>query len=200
MDKKFLAESAQKSAEHYNFLIWNVFSISVALSLYILYIIWPCKLNIGIMHFCMSILGFLVLFYSTLAIESFGQKKSFMYNKFNKQLSDFRNIKNLPYFKLEWIAELILLSVFLLYIYLFGFIWINNSLETFGKQIIFLAPLMFFVSIIILIIVLLNWMLRPKGDNGNFLEKIRKFFLGNWLKSYNYGFSKGKPHGNYDGK
>ncbi len=187
-ERIFLAESAQKSAEYYNFLIWTVFSVAVALSLWILFKVWPSKANFGPMYFLMSFLGFCVLFYGILAIESFGQKKSLMYQIFNTQLkkSNFSSkIGKLPFFRFEWLAEFILLFIFILYIRLFWFIWAKKSLEMFGESVIFLALPFFVVSLLFLSIILCNWILRPKSDNGNFLEKIRKFIFGNWLKSYN---------------
>ena len=64
-------ESAQRSAEHYNVMIWTVFSVGVALSLFILYTVLPLKNNLGFMHLITSFIGLLVLFYCSLTIESF---------------------------------------------------------------------------------------------------------------------------------
>jgi len=178
-------EKLQDSAEHYNLLIWTVFSVGVALSLWVLLRIWPDKTNIGAMQFFMSILGFLVLFYCILAIESFGQKKILMYKILNKEEPRLEHkIGMLPFFRLDWLAEIILLIIFSAYVFMFGFIWYNKSLKNFGEQIIFLSLPVFVFSLILLFIVVVNWVLRPKGNGGNPLEKIRIFLFGNWLKSY----------------
>ena len=190
MDKKesmLKYEKAHVSAENYNTLIWTVFSIGIAFSLYILYIVWPFKTSIGAMQFFMSILGFLVLFYCTLTLESFNQKKSLMYKIFDKNIKGFdieKKIKKLTFFKVEWLAEIILSFLFLAYVYYFWFVWNNNSLAIYGGQIIFLALPMFIISLILSFIVMINWILRPKNGNGNPIEKFRKFLFGNWLKSY----------------
>ena len=152
-------EKAHNSAENYNSIIWTIFGIGIALSLWILFRVWPSKMNLGAMQFFMSIFGFLVLFYCILSIESFGQKKTLLYKIFNKKIKGFdleQKIKKLPFYRTEWIAEIILFFIFSSYVYLFWFVWDNNSLGTFGKEIIFLAPTMFFISLILLFIVIVN--------------------------------------------
>ncbi len=180
-------EKIRDSAENCNFLIWTVFSVGVAFSLWILFKVWPSKSNLGPMYFIMSILGLFVLFYCILMIESLGQKKSLMYKIFDNGIKgpDLKNeIGRLPFFRTEWLAEIILILIFLMYVYLFWFILDRNSLETYGEQIIFLAPVVFIISLILFLMVLYNWISRPKSDGGNFLEIIRKFLFGNWLRSY----------------
>lgn len=180
-------EKAHDSAEHYNNLIWTVFYVGVAFSLFILYKVWTFKTDFGAMQFFMSILGFLVLFYCILAIESFGQKRTLMYKISNKGIGKFnleKKIEKLPYYRIEWIAEIILLSLFSAYVFLFWFIWDNNSLGTYGQKIIFMAPIIFIISLILLFIVIVNWIIRPKNGKGNALEEIRKLVFGNWSRSY----------------
>ena len=176
----------QQAAEHYNNLIWTVFSVGVAFSLWILYKIWSDKTNLGAMQFFMSILGFLVLFYCILAIESFNQKKSLMYkiSKKDKENDLKQKITKLPFYRIEWISEIILFSLFSAYVYLFWFVWNNNSLVTYGKKIIFLDLPMFIVSLILLFIILINWILRPKEGKGNPIEKFRRFLFKKFIKSY----------------
>jgi hypothetical protein len=203
MKEESIYEKVHDSAEHYNLITWTVFSIGVALSLYVLYVVWPLKTSIGAMQFFMSIFGFLVLFYCILSIESFGQKKNLMHKIFNKGAKKFDlelKIKNLPFYRTEWLAEMILLSIFLMYIYLFWFVWDNNSLETFGIKIIFLAPIIFVISLILLFIVISNWILRPKEGDGNFIEKIRRIIFGNWSKSYGEIIEKFKINKEIDWK
>src|SRR3989344_5639328 len=165
-------EKAQDTAEHYNLLIWTVFSVGIALSLYILNRVWSDKTAFGAMQFFMSILGFLVLFYCILAIESFGQKKALMYEVLNKNTKNKwkQKIERLPFCRLDWIAEIILLMIFSAYVYMFGFIVDNNSLKTYGEHIIFLGLPIFIGSLTLLFIVTVNWILRPKSFGGNLLE------------------------------
>ena len=188
MKKELISESekAQDTAEQYNLLIWTVFSVGVALSLYILNKVFQDKTTFGAMQFFMSILGFLVLFYCILAIESFGQKKAIMYNILNKNQKNKlgQKIDNLPFCRFNWIAEIILGMIFLAYVYMFWFIQSNNSLETYGTHIMFLDLPMFVISLILSFIVIVNWILRPKSLGGNLLERIRIFLFGNWLKNY----------------
>ncbi len=179
----FIAKSAQQSAEHYNIMIWTIFSVGVALSLLILFEVWSAKLDIRAMQFVMSFFGLLVLFYCALAIESFGQKRSLMYEICNKKIG----LKlDLPYFKLEWIAEIILFGIFLLYLIFFGFILFKNSLtiESFTNFVIPLEWVIFFISLILVCKVISNWFRRPKSESGNWIENIRKTLMGNKLKSY----------------
>ena len=106
---------------------------------------------------------------------------------FDKGIKGFdlkQKIEKLPFYRVEWIAEIILLCIFLMYVYLFWFVWNNSSLATYGKQIIFLARPMFIISLVLSFIVIVNWILRPKNGNGNFIEKFRKLIFGNWSKSY----------------
>ena len=176
-----------ESAQNYNTLIWTVFSIGVDLSLWILFKVWPSKTDFGPMYFIMSILGFMVLFYCILTIESFGQKKSLMYKIFNKEIKGIdleKKIEKLPFYRVEWIAEIILLIIFSMYVYLFWFVWDNESLKTFGEKIIILAPVVFIFSLILLFIVVVNWILRPKNGDGNPIERTRRFIFGNLLRSY----------------
>jgi|SRR3989344_2721972 len=188
MNKELISEceKVQDAAEHHNILIWTVFSVGVALSLYILNKVFPDKTTFGAMQFFMSILGFLVLFYCILAIESFGQKKALMYRILNKNQKNKlgQKIEKLPFCRFDWIAEIILLMIFLAYIFMFWFIWFNNYLERYGEHIIFLDLPIFIISLILLLIVVINWILRPKNVSGNLLERIRIFLFGNWLKKY----------------
>ena len=125
--EKIVCESTQKSAEHYNTMIWTIFSVGVFLSLFVLKEVWDHKLNFGYKHFFMSFLGFFVLFYCILTIESFGQKKSLMYNIHNREIKkvskiDFaKAIRNLPFYRTKWLAEIVLLIIFLIYVFLFYF-------------------------------------------------------------------------------
>ena len=179
-----LIESAQKSAEHYNIMIWTVFSVGIAFSLWILLTVWPSKMDIRSMHFAMSTLGLLVLFYCILAIESFSQKKDLMYRICNKKIKEIskvdfkKEIDKLPFFRMDWIAEIILLGALLLYLFLFLFIAFKESLTTELPELfgIVFAWLLGIVSVIFFVIVILNWLQRPKKDSGNFLERIRKRF------------------------
>lgn len=184
---KMIYEKAHNSAEHYNLMIWTVFSIAVALSLYILYLIWPAKSNLGAMQFFMAFLGFLILFYGTLTIESFSQKNFLLYKIFNSGIKKFNlesKIKKLPFVRVEWIAEIILLMVISAYVFFFWFVWRNKSLATFGKTITFFDLPILIISLALSLIVIINWIRRPKNDRGNTIEKIRKFLFGDCLKSY----------------
>ncbi len=110
-----------------------------------------------------------------------------MYLIFNKRIKGFdleHKIEKLPFCRIEWLAEIILLFIFSMYVYLFWFVWNKNSLGIYAEEIMFLAPIIFFISLVLLFIVAINWILRPKNGNGNFIEKIRKFVFGNWLKNY----------------
>jgi len=161
-----LCESTQKSAEHYNNLIWTVFSVGVALSLWILYKVWPSKENIGFMNLFMLFVGFLVLYYCTLAIESFGQKKTKMHEIFYKELKNpkfKKSIKNLPYEKLEWVAEFILSIIFLSYICGFFWIFVDSILKNYIYQFKTLLSSVFFtIALCLFFVVLLNWVRRPR--------------------------------------
>jgi len=180
----FTCESAQQSAEHYNIMIWTIFAVGVALSLWILHQVWDNKLHFGGMHFIMSLFGIFVLFYCTLAIESFGQKKTLMYKIHNQHIKEFKVIKELPFFRIEWLAKIVLLGIFSAYVYLFWFIWNNKSLGTFGKEIMFLDFLMFAISLVLLAIILTNWIRRPIRGGGNILERFRKAIFSNYLRNY----------------
>ncbi len=70
-------EKYQEIGQHYNNLIWVVFGGAIALTLYVLNLVWcdKCIINNLIIRMLLLIFGYSVLFYSTLAIESFGQKK-----------------------------------------------------------------------------------------------------------------------------
>ncbi len=186
MKKDLLYENAHNSAEHYNFVIWTVFSIAIAISLYILYLVWPAKSGLGAMQFFMAFLGFLILFYGILTIESFNQKKSLLYKVYNYGMKSNleSKIKKLPFFRIEWVAEMILLLVLLAYVFFFRFVWYNNSLATFGKRIMFSDLPIFLLSLILSVIVIINWIKRPKDNSGNIIEKVRKIIFGNCLKSY----------------
>lgn len=178
-NETLICESAQRSAEHNHIMIWTVFSVGIALSSWILFNVWTHKHDIGLMHFSMSFLGLIVLFYCILAIESFGQRKDLMYSKFNKNLKlEKFNIEDLPYFRNNWLAEITLCLMFLLYVYLFGYIAINNTLEHFGRGLEHFDWLFFAFSLILLSIILANWIKRPVGDGGNILEEIRKRIFG----------------------
>lgn len=174
-DNHFIIKCAQQSAEHYNILIWTVFSVGVALSLWILYNAWIHKVNTGPMWFFIPLFGLFVLFYCTLSIESFGQKKALMYKLFNQPTKLSRQIKELPFFRIDWFAEIILFAIFLAYIFFFWYVWSHNSLEKFGQRIISLDLPAFLISLTVLSIVLANWIKRPTGNHGNFIEKIRRF-------------------------
>jgi|SRR3989344_6435 len=170
--------------EHYNIMIWTVFSVGVAFSLLILYKIWTFKASFGAMQFFMGILGFLTLFYCILAIESFGQKKSLGYKVLGKKNNLKNKIKELPYCRIDWLAELILFFLVLAYVYMFWFIRNNNSLAEFGNKIIFLELPVFIGAVILSAIIIFNWILRPKSGDGNIIERLRIFIFGNWLKNY----------------
>ena len=90
----------------------------------------------------------------------------------------------LPFCRLDWLAEIVLLSIFSAYVFMFGFICYNKSLQNYGEQIMFLSAPVFILSLILLFIVIVNWILRPKHGGGNILEKIRRFLFGNWIKDY----------------
>ena len=194
MNTKMLkCEKIHDSAEHYDTMIWTIFSVGIAFSLYILYIVWPFKTSIGAMQFFISVLGFLVLFYSILLIESFGQKKILMYRLFDANTKGFdikQRIKKLPFFRVEWMAEMILLFLFLAYVYHFWFVWNNKSLATYGKLIIFLALPIFIISLALLFVVVVNWILRPKSDSRNPLERIRNFLFEKLVKKLIRSISK----------
>lgn len=176
------------SAEHYNIMIWTVFSVGIGLSLYILNGAWANKLNMRTIDFVRLVLGFFVLFYCILSIESFGQKKTIMYkiyNKQNKNISLNRIIGELPYTRIEWLAEIILLFIFSSYIFIFFFISIKKSLTIPLIPENLIAWIFFILSLILLFIITINWILRPKNDGGNCIEKIRKCIIGNKLKDFN---------------
>lgn len=180
-------EKAYNSAENYNTLIWTVFSVGIALSLYILNGAWANKLNMRTIDFVRLVLGFLVLFYCILTIESFGQKKSLMYKIFDENIKGFylkEKIKKLPFYRVEWIAEIILLFILFSYIFIFFFISIKKSLTIPLIPENLVAWIFFILSLILLFIITINWISRPKDDDGNQIEKTRVFLFGNWLRSY----------------
>ncbi len=186
-EDKIVCEKTHTSAEQYNLMIWTIFSVGIAVSLYILNINFRHKTELGAMQFFTSILGFFILVYSILAIESFNQKKSLLYKIYHcgiKKNSLEPKIKELPFYRLDWLAEIILFSVLLAYDYLFWFIWINNSLEKYGEKIMALDLPMFVFSLVLAAIVVSNWITRPKDDGGNFIEKIRAIIFENYLKNY----------------
>ncbi len=190
-NKTFLCESAQKSAEHYHIMIWTIFSVGVALSLWILNKVWSYKSDFtAIMHIIMSVLGFLILFYCILAIESFAQKKRLMYEIYGKEIkkldsTDFKKlIAKLPFFGIDWIAETILLFIFSLYVFLFGYIFSMNSLTIPDVSGHFVAFILFVFSLFLLSIVIANLVKRPMGYGGNWIEKFRKVISGNNLEYY----------------
>jgi len=175
-EKRLICESVQSSAEHYNVMIWTIFSVGVGLSLFILYTVWPLKNNLGFMHLVTSFVGLLVLFYCSLTVESFGQKKALMYKILGKEINkiDFKeSIKSLSFKRINWIAEIILSGIFLSYTTLFFFAYSNNVYIAPDFNFIFkLLTFVFYnLSIAFFVLVLLNWIRRPKFKNIKIFEK-----------------------------
>ena len=177
-------ESAQRSAEHYDIMIWTVFSVGVALSLFILYTVWPLKNNLGFMHLFTSFIGYMILFVSVLAVESFSQKLLY-FSEIQYKLQK-ENLGELTYFGITWLIEGILSLIFISYIFLFLLASLNNvyTSPNMNFYFMFLTLIFFIISIISFGFILFNWVTRPKGDRGNCLEKLRKCIMGNKLKTY----------------
>ncbi len=126
----------QEAEQHYNVLVYSVLGAGIALSLFIIQIQQE-----DINYYFLSY-GYLALFVSTLLIESFSQKILFFRNKALK----LKIKKETNYISCRWFVEsLILTPIFIYYISLF-------------QQNIFL----FIISIILYVIVLINWMMRPR--------------------------------------
>lgn len=157
---------AQDSAEHYNILIHSVLGAGIALSLFILYngVIYNNNINYKLTFL---FFGYLILLASALIIEAFSQLRLYFLHLQNKIIEE--KIKELPYFKLTWLIESIILILLIFYIYIF---YKNNSL-------------LFVISLFLFLIVVINWILRPKGNGGNCIEKFRQCLMGTKLKDYN---------------
>lgn len=116
-------QNSSNWAMHYNIKIWTVFSVGVALSLFILYTFWANDSLEDSVKIAMLIFGYLVLIYCSLAIESFGQKKE----RYNQSANRFVNneeralIDNLPSKGILKYWEILILS-FIFFSYLFSFI------------------------------------------------------------------------------
>ncbi|MBI2056996.1 hypothetical protein HYT91_01955 [Candidatus Pacearchaeota archaeon] len=114
-------DKAQEIAMHYNIKIWTVFSVGIALSLWILYKIWIENSLDEIIKIAMLMLGYLVLIYCSLAVESFGQKKE-LYYRIKNEISrnartEERLINLLPSCKtLQYWETIILSFIFFFYI------------------------------------------------------------------------------------
>lgn len=120
-----ICEKADDNAMHYNIKIWTVFSIGVALSLWILYTIWTNDSLEDFVKIAMLVFGYLILIYCSLAIESFGQKKEKYYKIKNEIFSDER-ISSLPSKGILRYWEVLILS-FIFFSYIFSFIYFYIS-------------------------------------------------------------------------
>ena len=132
---------------HYDRQIWLVFSVGVALSLWILYTLWTKDIKDNLVKFGMIYIGFVILTYSTLNIEGLGQRKwveGEMQEKTDKQE---KLEKKLTSISVAYIVEFfILLPLFIFYII------------SVGKFIIYPWNSIIISSmILILLIVIINW-------------------------------------------
>lgn len=158
LPKKINYDKAQEIAMHYNMKIWTVFSIGIALSLWILYKIWVENSLDEIIKIAMLILGYLVLIYCTLAVESFGQKKELYYrikNEISKNArtevsKEERLIKILPSHKTLQYWETIILS-FIFFCYMLSFILLSFSFNQ------FVVGAIFTIMLLIYLLIVKNW-------------------------------------------
>ena len=104
----------EQIGQHYNNLIWVVFGGAIALTAYILYQIWTNTLFINnlLIKYLALLFGYSVLFYATLVIESFGQKKTWTFKKAYKYLQPHVSMEG----KLEYLEIPPLSLIFIFYI------------------------------------------------------------------------------------
>lgn len=102
----------ERIGNHYDNMIWRVFSVGIALSVYILYLVWTDKLSLYVAPIALF-LGFFALLYCICAIFSFNRKKRYMYDKARK-VSDIFNSRG--YLKIAYLEVFPLATIFITYL------------------------------------------------------------------------------------
>jgi len=167
-------QKAQDSAEHYNNAIWLVFSIGIAFSLWIIYTIIAKSEVTYYFKILMFFLGLFILIYSFSLVISNSQKKNRKYQlcEFIEEKNNFIGkglLKEIPYIKTKYIAEVILSLILLGYI-IFPFFYFENY---------FIGIISILILIIFAIIVFLTSYCSPNKNGAN------KILERNYKKRYN---------------
>ena len=135
-------ERYQQAGEHYNHLIWIVFGTGLAFSLYVLYLFLKREFLIEsvIWRAFLLFMGYYVLIYSALVLESFGEKKDELFFKAKMKLK-FPMKNRLKYFEIFPLS--LIISA---YLFKYVVIIINFS----GNNFYFLLICFFFIIMLFL--------------------------------------------------
>lgn len=152
-------ERYQRAGEHYNHLIWVVFGTGVAFSLYILYLFLKKEFLIEsiIWRAFLLFIGYYVLIYSALVLESFGEKKDELFCKAKINLK-FPMKNRLKYF------EILPLSL-IIFAYLFKYVVIIINFS--GNNFYFFLICLFFIVMLFLFgYLLFSWVIGYQFRNN----------------------------------
>lgn len=137
-----MKEDHQQAAEHYNQMIWIIFSIGVGISLWILYNHSRSRLSVLTLT-----LGFVILIYSSMLVLSFSHKKKIHY-KLLKKSGGGKQFEENNYLTVRYIGETILGFIILVY-----FLFLGKNFLTQDKGWLWWVSLLILVTITIEVLI-----------------------------------------------
>lgn len=152
-------QTAQGSAEHYNQMIWIVFSVGVALSILILYKIWIQEISLErwLAKSFIAIFGYCVLIYCVFTLENFRIKKEILHRHQNKKYFEIFHKKH-PLDKDTY--DRIGTSFFYFSIFLIHFAYIHTFLRIIFSHFTFNLSLPGLILVSLLPSILMAWIYR----------------------------------------